>query len=474
MLKIYNTLTRQKEEFEPLHGQRVNMFVCGLSPYDYANLGHAKTYVNYDVMARYLRFKGYRVFYIQNVTDVEDRIIKRASELDVETKALVEEHFGEYLKDMSALNVNTVNLYAWATDYMPEIFDQIRDLIEKGYAYEAAGNVYYEVRKFVDFGALSNIKVDEHTESLVHSAQLEEDENKRNPEDFALWKTWKEGEPWWDGPWGKGRPGWHIEDTAIAITHFGPQYDIHGGATELMFPHHEAEIAQAEIYTGRKPYVKYWPHTGVLNVDGKKMSKSLGNFWTIRDALKEFDGQVLRFYLVNIHYRSQMDFTRDQLEDARKSYSRLLETIDNIKEHLKMDHDGQLEQENHLLEFIKEARISFLAAMDDDFNTREAIGTLFEFSREVNRILGESKLSKPVLLQALEVFNTAGQILGIFRIGPQGDDVKVDKLLSLIIEIREEARRNKDFKTSDKIRERLTKSGIILEDTKDGIRRKNS
>jgi len=469
MLKIYNTLTRQKEEFVPIHGNRVNMFVCGLSPYDYAHVGHAKTYVNYDVIARYLMFKGYRVFYVQNVTDVEDRIINRANELGVETKGLVEEYFKEYLKDMDALNVRSVNLYAWATDYLPEIFDQIKVLMEKGYAYEVDGNVYYEVTKFKDFGALSHIDVEEHRESQIE-AQVETDENKKNPEDFALWKKWKEGEPSWDSPWGKGRPGWHIEDTAIAIAHFGSQYDIHGGASELMFPHHEAEIAQAEVYTGKKPYVKYWPHTGVLNVEGRKMSKSLGNFWTVRDALKIYDGQVLRFFLVNAHYHSPMDFTREQLDDARKSYARLLETIGNIKEAMKKDLKAEGEADKGLIESAEKTKTKFFEAMDDDFNTREAIGALFELSHEVNKILAQGNVSGDALSKALELFNTAGEILGLFQELPRGEDERLDNLMSLIIEIREDVRKRKDFETSDKIRAELEKVGIILEDAKDGMK----
>jgi len=470
MLKIYNTLSRQKEEFVPIHGNRVNMFVCGLSPYDLTHLGHAKTYINYDVIARYLRYKGYGVFYIQNVTDVEDRIIDRAIELGVETKDLVEKHFKGYLEDMETLNVKSVNLYAWATDYLPEIFDQIQDLMKKGYAYEADGNVYFEVRKFKDFGALTNIDVDEHTESLVHSAQLETDENKKHPADFALWKKWKEGEPWWDSPWGKGRPGWHIEDTAIAITHFGPQYDIHGGATELMFPHHEAEIAQAEVHTGKKPYVKYWPHTGVLNVEGKKMSKSLGNFMIVRDALKLCTPQTLRFFFVNVHYRSPFDFTKEQLVEAGKSYERLLETIRNIKEALKKESTGDATATMNIMSIIEKTRQKFFESMDDDFNTREALGALFEFSREANRILSESNVSKEALESALKLFDTAGEILGIFQEAPQVDDKTLDELMSLIIEIRDDVRKRKDFETSDKIRSELSVIGIVLEDTKDGIK----
>ncbi len=284
-MKVYNTLTRKLEEFEPLHGNRVNMFVCGVTPYDHTHLGHAKTLIGFDVIAKYLRYKGYSVFYIQNVTDVDDNLINRSSESGKSVPELVERFFGLFMEEMEALSMDSVNLYPRATEHMQEIIDQVEGLVEKGYAYESGGNVYFEVGKFADFGKLSKQVLDK----LQAGARVEVDENKRNPEDFALWKAHKPGEPAWDSPWGKGRPGWHIEDTAMTMAYFGEQYDIHGGATELMFPHHEAEIAQAEALTGKEPFVKYWMHTGVLNVDGVKMSKSLKNFWKLQDALREYE-----------------------------------------------------------------------------------------------------------------------------------------------------------------------------------------
>src|SRR3972149_1555058 len=288
-LRVYNTITRQKEDFVPLRGRRVTMFVCGLTPYDHSHLGHAKTYVAFDVVARYLRHKGYSVFYV--------------------------------------LNVTSVNLFARATDYAPEIVEQVQGLIAKGHAYAVGGDVYYAVDSFDGWGKLSGQK----TEELLPGARVEGDARKRNPADFALWKSRKPGEPAGESPRGKGRPGWHIEDTAITISHFGSRYDIHGGATELMFPHHEAEIAQAEAFTGERPFVKYWMHTGLLNVKGEKMSKSLGNFWSMRDALAQYDGGGVRFFLVYAHYRSPIDYSREALEEAKAAYGRLTETIRNLE-----------------------------------------------------------------------------------------------------------------------------------------------
>jgi len=327
-LRIYNTLTRQKEDFQPMHGRRVNMFVCGITPYDHVHMGHAKTYVTFDMIARYLRYKGYRVFYVQNVTDIEDRLIARMLDSGRDWKELVKEFMEEYLNIMDVLNITSVNHYAWATDYMSEIIEQIRLLVDKGYAYNAEGDVYYDVTKFDGWGKLSGQVMEEHRPG----ARIEVDPKKRNPADFALWKSQKPGEPAWDSPWGKGRPGWHIEDTAITIDCFGPQYDIHGGATELMFPHHEAEIAQAEAYTGVRPFVKYWMHGGMLMIGGEEMHKSLGNFWTVIDALKTFDGETLRFFLINAHYRSPIDFSIEGMEEAKRSYQRLLDSYQNLSQ----------------------------------------------------------------------------------------------------------------------------------------------
>jgi cysteinyl-tRNA synthetase len=453
------------EEFEPLHGNRVNMFVCGVTPYDYTHLGHAKTYAAFDVIAKYLRYRGYSVFYVQNVTDVDDNLINRSAESDIPVPDLVKKYFKEFVDDMDALGIDSINIYPKATDYIPEILDQIRGLIDKGFAYESNGNVYFEVNKFPGFGKLSKQVLDK----LRAGARVEVDENKTNPEDFALWKAEKPGEPAWDSPWGRGRPGWHIEDTAITMAYFGDQYDIHGGATELMFPHHESEIAQAEALTGKEPFVKYWLHTGVLNVDGEKMSKSLKNFWRVKEALEDYDPAVLRFFLVNAHYRSPVDFSNELLEEARQGYERLVETVQNVQFALKWQaKDAGSSQDEEVDKAVAVVMSKFEESMDNDFNTREAISHLFTFSTTVNTAL-ESGLAKETLQKVHDVYETTGNILGLFGRETQKDNV-VDGLMDFLVEMRRKAREAKDFKVSDEIRDRLAEIGILLEDTKDGPR----
>lgn len=464
-VKVYNTLTRKMEEFEPLHGNRVSMFVCGVTPYDYTHLGHAKSLVAFDTIAKYLRYRGYSVFYIQNVTDVDDRLVDRSKESGESVPELVEKFFKLFLDDMEALGMDSVNLYAYATEHIPEIMEQIKGLIEKGYAYESNGNVYFEVGKFPEFGKLSKQVLEE----LRPGARVEVDENKRNPEDFALWKAEKPGEPTWESPWGKGRPGWHIEDTAITMAYFGEQYDIHGGATELIFPHHEAEIAQAEALTGKKPFVKYWLHTGVLNVEGEKMSKSLKNFWMVQDALKEYDADVLRFFLVNAHYRSPVDFSNELLEEAKQSYGRLVETVQNVQFVLRQQtREERTADDDEIDKAIKEVKEKFEESMDNDFNTREAISHLFTFSSKVN--VGLSKgLARESLENVLSTYQTLGGVLGLFG-GQIAKDEVVDGLMEFLVEMREKARKEKNFEVSDEIRNKLAEIGILLEDTKDGPR----
>jgi len=469
VLKVYNTLTRKKEEFVPLHGNRVNMFVCGLTPYDYAHLGTAKTFVAFDTIAKYLRYKGYSVFYVQNVTDVDDKIIARAKEMGTSEKQLAERFFKEFLADMAALGVDSINLYPKSTDYIPEIIEQIQVLMEKGYAYHVDGNVYYEVGKFDGFGKLSGQRM----ESLEPGARVEVDERKRNPEDFVLWKAQKPGEPAWESPWGRGRPGWHIEDTAMTIYHFGNQYDVHGGAMDLIFPHHEAEIAQAEAYTGVRPFVRYWLHAGLLNIRGERMGKSKGNFIPVREVLKRYEPEVVRFFLLYNHYRSPIDFDYKLLEEAKQSYERLLETIRNLNHALTKAGEATTKSkaDEELEKSIEIVMRKFEESMDDDFNTRQAIAAIFDFSREVNKAL-EKDLGKETLEGVSRTFVTLGSILGLFQKREEMETKRLEGLLNLITEIREETRKKKDFELSDKIRKRLLDLGIFLEDTKEGVRRK--
>jgi len=463
-LRVYNTRSRQKEEFIPLHGRRVHMFVCGLTPQDHAHVGHAKTYVAFDVVARYLRHKGYRVFYLQNVTDIEDRVIEKMEATGRDWQDIVHQYFAEYVDAMETLNCTAVDVYAWATDYMPEIVEQIQGLIERGFAYVAAdGSVYYDTTKYTHWGELSGQKVEEH----LPGARVAVDGRKRNPADFALWKAQKPGEPAWDSPWGKGRPGWHIEDTAITIRHFGSQYDIHGGATELMFPHHEAEIAQAEAYTGVTPFVKYWMHGGMLMVSGEEMHKSLGNYWAIKDALAHYGGEVVRFFLVNAHYRSPIDFTREALEEAKTAYSRLSETVANVEAELRRaPESGPGDAE--LLAAARTARDAFEVAMDDDFNTRVGLAAVFDLASVVNRTSGEA--GKNALADVQATFETVGKVLGLWQQARGHSTALTDAVIGAMIELREDARKRKDYALSDRIRDLLAERGVALEDTKTGVR----
>jgi cysteinyl-tRNA synthetase len=439
------------------------MFVCGLTPQDHPHLGHAKTYVAFDIVARYLRHKGFAVFYLQNVTDIEDRIIEAMKERGLTWQDVVRPYWAEYVDAMAKLNVTSVNVFARATDYVEEIVAQIEGLVAKGHAYESGGDVYFAVDTFDGWGKLSGQK----TEQLLPGARVEVDAKKRNPADFALWKAEKPGEPSWDSPWGKGRPGWHIEDTAITVAHFGPQYDIHGGATELMFPHHEAEIAQAESFTGKRPFVKYWMHTGLLNVKGEKMSKSLRNFWSLPEALAEYDGEVLRFFLVHAQYRSPIDFSMEAIAEAEAAYRRIVETVANLAAELRRapatgPHDHELGDAS------AHARRAFEAAMDDDFNTREALAAVFDFTNAVNRALGAA--GRAALADASATFESFGDVLGLWRRSSTQGKALTDAVIEAFVELREEARMRKDFALSDRIRDLLAARGIVLEDTKTGVR----
>src|SRR5881396_1804481 len=406
-LRVYNSLSRKKEAFVPLHGKRVSLFVCGLTPQDQTHMGHAKTYVAFDVVARYLRHKGYRVFYLQNVTDIEDRIIARMKSTGRAWNDIVAQYFAEYLDVMDRLHCTAVDVYAFATDYIDEIVEQIQGLIGKGHAYVAEDkSVYFDTTTFSGWGKLSGQKVEE----LRPGARVEIEERKRHPADFVLWRAQKPGEPAWDSPWGKGRPGWHIEDTAITIRHFGPQYDLHGGATELLFPHHEAEIAQAESYTGVTPFVKVWMHGGMVMVKGEEMHKSLGNYWPVTAALKLYEPEVIRFFLVNVQYRGPIDFTPELLDEAKRSYERLRETVRTVDaERRRAPESGK--SDRSLKAATTKALEDFDVAMSDDFNTREAVAVL-----------------------------------------------------------REDARKRKNFATADRIRDALGAVGVVLEDTRDGVR----
>lgn len=460
-LMVFNTLSRRLETFEPLVGRRVFMFVCGPTVYDYSHLGHARTYVFYDTLARFLRKLGYSLFYLQNITDVDDKIVSRAAEEGKHPIELAREFESHYYEDMRALNVTSVNLYARASDYLKEIFEQIEALLNKGHAYVTESGVYFDITTFADYGKLSGQKPEE---LRVH--RIEPDPTKRNPGDFALWRNRPREEFGWDSPWGYGRPGWHIEDTAISIRHFGKQYDIHGGAIELAFPHHEAEIAQAESFTGVKPFVKYWIHTGLLTVEGEKMSKSLGNFVTIREALGKYDANVLRIFLLSRHYRSPIDFRWEYLEQAKGSYERIINCFENIKEL----EEGESIEEKEFLERVRRGRLSFYARMMDDLNTAEAIGELHELVREANSYSERvGVISDCGRREVLSTFTEIFDVLGL-KVESSFEETKLRALVSLVLEIRENLRRRREYELADEIRARLRELGIEVQDTQKGTK----
>jgi cysteinyl-tRNA synthetase len=461
MLKVYNTLTRKKEEFIPLEKGKVKMFVCGQTVYDDAHLGHAKTYINFDVIVRWLRYLGFNVFYAQNITDIDDKIIKRANERGMTFKELAEFYTKRFFEDMEALEVKqNVDLFPKSSEYIPQIIEQIKTLIDKGYAYVVEGDVYYDVDKFKDYTKLSRMTIDDLTKH-----RIEPDPKKRNTYDFSLWKAAKPNEPSWDSPWGKGRPGWHIEDTAMTVSIFGPQYDLHGGASELIFPHHTNEIAQAEAATGKKPFVKYWLHGGVLNIRGEKMSKSLKNFVKIREVLKDYEPEVLRMFYVSTHYRAQIDLDEEAIKQAKEKLVAFYNIINRINNSTK---DEKINDEK-LMKAIEETKTKFTNAMNDDFNTPLALSVLFELSKEANKFIDENgKISKDIGEKILKAFKELGGIFGIFQKEIKKEELPKE-IMDLIIK-REGYRKRGDFETADKIRKELAEKRILVEDTPEGPR----
>ncbi|MEN6552398.1 MAG: cysteine--tRNA ligase [Methanobacterium sp.] len=456
-MKVYNTMTRKKEELKPMNKNRIKMFVCGPTVYDESHIGHGRTYIAFDVIARYLKYKGYSVFYLENITDIDDKIIKRASELGVEPLELAKKYESLYFKDMELLGVTNVNYYARAMEHLNEIINQIQTLLDKGFAYETSTGVYFDESKLENFGKLSNRNIDDLN---IHRVNL--DTTKRNPGDFALWKK-RDEEPAWDSPWGKGRPGWHIEDTAITETYFGGQFDIHGGGLDLIFPHHEAEIAQMESATGKKPMVKYWMHTGFLNVKGEKMSKSLGNFITIGELLKEYDPQVFRYFVLSTHYRSPIDFSDEALMQSQNSLKRIHKVMETVDELLESDILDENKNDGKYLKLLEDTKKEFLDAMNNDFNTPIALSALFNLVRDINKGINEEKISKNVFKEIKNLLDEFGDILGL-TFSVESVKSNSDELVNILIDVREELRKKKDYKLSDEIRSRLRDAGINLED----------
>ncbi len=474
MLTLYNTLTRSKEEFKPLTPGRVMMYVCGPTVYDHAHLGHAKTYVNFDMIVRFLRYSGYAVRYVQNITDVghildsgEDRILKGAARERIEPMELVERYTRSYFADMDALGVTRPDISPRASAHVPEQIGMTQKLIADGHAYESHGSVYFDVSSFPQYGKLSGRKVAE----LEEGARVEVREDKRHPEDFALWKLAPtEHILQWPSPWGRGYPGWHIECSAMATKYLGKTFDIHGGGIDNIFPHNECEIAQAEAATG-KQFARYWLLGGSLTVEGVKMSKSLGNFLTIKDALKKYKPEALRFFILSGHYRNPIDFSDDALEAASKGWERLTAPALAVRERLRTPALTEGTDAN-LTAALAETKQKFLDALNDDFNAPAAIAVLFDFGKVVNNLLNaETPAGRPAL-EAVDALyrELGGQVLGVIpeQATSSASAEREAGLIRLLIELRAEARQRKDFATSDAIRDRLKAVGVVLEDGKDG------
>lgn len=451
-------MTRKKEELNPLHENRIKLFVCGPTVYDNSHIGHARTYISFDVIVRYLKYRGYSVFYLQNITDIDDKIIKRASQLDVEPVELARKFEKRYLEDMQALGVENVNFYARATEHLPEIITQIETLLLEGFAYETETGVYFDESKFHEFGRLSRRNIEDLN---VH--RVNQDSTKKNPGDFALWKK-RDEKPFWKSPWGNGRPGWHIEDTAITEEYLGPQYDIHGGGLDLIFPHHEAEIAQMESVSGKKPMVRYWMHTGFLNVKGEKMSKSLGNFITIRDLLQNHDPEVLRFLVLSTHYRSPIDFSESALEQSKNSLERIYKLIETVNGIIESDISDSNQEDKEYNNKVRDTRNRFLEAMDNDFNTPDALSIIFDFIRDINRSIDHKDISKNSLNDVRRFLMELRGIFGLKLTNKICIDDKTNDLLEVIVEVRGKLRKKKEWELSDLIRSRLRDLDIILED----------
>ena len=476
-LRIYNTLSRKKEILRPRKAKSINLFVCGPTTYDLSHLGHARTYIVFDMIVRYLRKSGYNVFYLQNITDIDDKIIKRAKEQHVHWRNLSRKFEKKYFKDMTALNIASCNKYAPATKHIKQIISQVKGLLKKGYAYQIEGGIYYDISKFKDYGKLSRRTVLQAEDAV---SRIDTAKGKRNKGDFCLWKKSKPGEPYWASPWFLGRPGWHIEDTAITEKYFGPQYDIHGGARDLIFPHHEAEIAQMEAISKKSPLVKYWLHTGFLTVKGRKMAKSLGNFITIKDFLKRNPNRLLRFFVIKTHYRSPIDYNEKSILQTKEESERIAEFVGKLKDIISSDTRAEAKVEknecssskpdsNIINNLISETKKSFEKAMEDDFNTPKAIAVIFKLVGKGNVLISEDKIGATNAKEILDLLENLEQILGIGLTRTHYKIAQNEKLrLKALIEKREKFRQKAQWKLADEMRKKIKKLGYRIEDTKAG------
>lgn len=460
-MKVYNTLTRRKEEFIPLEEGKVKMYVCGPTVYNLFHIGNARTFIIFDTIRRYLEYRGYEVKFVQNFTDIDDKMIKKAKDNNTTVKDLGDHYIMEYYKDADKLKIKRATVNPRATEYIKEMISFIEDLIAKGLAYEMDGDVYYSTKSYKEYGKLSGQNLDD----LQSGARIDVDERKQDPMDFALWKKAKPFEPSWKSPWGNGRPGWHIECSCMALNLLGETIDIHAGGTDLIFPHHENEIAQSEGRSG-KTFAKYWLHGAFINVDNRKMSKSLNNFFTAREILEKYDTEVVRLFMISGHYRTQINFTMEVLDSAKASLDRMYNALNILNGYLKNEKQAITPEEESLKAELLSFKDRFIEKMDDDFNTADGISVIFELIREVNIKINEDS-SVELVKFVMDLLKDLGTPLGIMQNDLGGT---LEEEVEELIKMRNEARKNRDFALSDKIRDDLTSKGIILEDTAQGVR----
>lgn len=463
-MKIYNTMTRKKEEFIPLEEGKVKMYVCGPTVYNFIHLGNARPFTVFDTLRRYFEYRGYEVTYIQNFTDVDDKIIKRSHEEGISPEEVAEKYIKEYFIDCDGLGIKRATVHPQVTDNIENIIVFVQDLIDKGYAYEAGGDVLFRTRKFEEYGKLSHQNIEE----LELGARIDVDDKKEDPLDFVLWKAKKEGEPGWQSPWGEGRPGWHIECSVMSNRYLGNTIDIHAGGQDLQFPHHENEIAQSECRNGHT-FARYWMHNGYINVDGEKMSKSLGNFFTVRDISEKYDLGLVRFFLLATQYRNPVNFSDTVLEQAKAGLERLTNARDNAEFILgNLDDSGLRDEEKDLAAGLDKYRDRFIEAMDDDLNTADAISVIFELAKFMNTNISDQSSNEFVQLN-LDIFNELTGVLNIANKSVEEDDSLSQKVEDLIAK-RAQAKKEKNFALADQIRDELAAMGIAIEDTRQGVK----
>ena len=462
MIKVYNTLNKKKEEFIPLTPGEVKMYVCGPTVYNFFHIGNGRTFIVFDTIRRYFEYRGFKVDFVQNFTDIDDKMIKKANEEGTTVKKIGDTYIKEYYQDADALNIERATVNPRATEFIGEIIKFVKGLVDKGYAYEVDGDVYFSTKKFEGYGKLSG----QNIEDLQSGARISVDERKKDPMDFAIWKAQKPGEPAWNSPWGMGRPGWHIECSCMAKKLLGETIDIHAGGSDLKFPHHENEIAQSEALTG-EPFARYWLHSAFVNVNNEKMSKSLNNFFTAREILERYDADVIRFLMLSAHYRQQLNFSEDLLESAKASVERIYNAIGNLENLIdEVSREEMNEEEKAYLESLNKYKEKYIEKMDDDFNTADAITAIFDLIKDTNTNITIDS-SKELAPKALELIRELGAPLGMFQKSTKGN---LEEEIEALIAKRQQARKDRDFALADKIRDELKDRGIVLEDTPQGVR----